>query len=119
MKTQTQIPIVLDEIEKIILAKMKEIDHDPVKSLKLTRILDSIERLLLEKNKRYGDSALNPLKVFSNIDPNNKLYVRLDEKLQRVMNSDHLRKNDIVDIIGYLVLVAIDEDWLDFDDLID
>ena len=45
--------------------------------------------------------------------------IRLDDKVKRVKNSKELRKNDIIDLTGYLVLLCIEKDWLNFDDLID
>jgi len=47
------------------------------------------------------------------------LLVRLDDKLKRVQNADELRKNDIADIIGYLILLCVNQGWDDFSDLID
>jgi len=49
----------------------------------------------------------------------NSIYVRIDDKLNRVINSDELRKNDVVDIAGYLVLLMVSKGWLDFDEFLD
>ena len=86
---------------------------------KITSICDGIKALLVEKNRRYGDSALAPLRVFSSLDPSQGIRVRLDDKLARVRNSETLRKNDIADLLGYLVLLCAAEGWTGFDDLID
>ena len=80
---------------------------------------DNIKKFLLEKNKRYGDSALNPVRIFSKLENDEQIKIRLDDKLSRIKNSDELRKNDIVDITGYLILLLISKDWNNFDDLID
>ena len=79
-------------------------------------ILSSINDMLNEKDKRYGNSALKPLKIFSK---HLEYGSRIDEKLARVKNSDELRKNDIADIIGGLVLICRDKGWEDFSDQID
>jgi len=81
-------------------------------------VLDSIQQVLIEKNKRYGNSALEPLKIFSKKDASQAILQRLDDKLSRIKNSEELRKNDIFDLMGYLVLLSISEKW-DFFDLID
>ena len=85
----------------------------------IKKVCRSLESLLLEKNKRYGDAAVNPKKFFSKLEGNEQIKVRLDDKLSRILNANELRKNDVSDILGYLVLLCISEGWLDFKDLID
>ncbi|MDC7221597.1 MAG: hypothetical protein PQJ59_16805 [Spirochaetales bacterium] len=87
-------------------------------------IYSSHEEMLMEKNKRYGDSALSPLVLFTkHITPGeaglNGILVRLDDKLSRVKNSEEIRKNDISDILGYLILLCKDRGWEDFSDQVD
>lgn len=86
---------------------------------KIKQTCDSLNRLLQEKNKRYGNSALEPLGIFNKKSASDGIMVRLDDKLMRVKNSDELRKNDVSDIMGYLVLLCVDKGWDNFDDLID
>lgn len=90
---------------------------------KIKKVLVSAEHLLQIKNRRYGDSMQKPVNVFvkakDNLTNDIALRKRLDEKLARIANADELRKNDVADIIGYLVLLCIDKDWLNFEDLID
>jgi hypothetical protein len=86
---------------------------------KLFGLFHSLQKILLEKNEQYGDSALNPINVFSKKNSKNSLLIRIDDKLSRVKNSDKLRKNDVCDLMGYLVLLCIDNGWTDFDDLKD
>jgi hypothetical protein len=88
---------------------------------KIDRLFFNFSEFLKEKNKRYGDSVINPVKVFSKVEPTNKACIRLDEKLQRIMNNDtsELRKNDVCDTFGYLALLMIDKGWLNFEEMID
>jgi len=86
---------------------------------KITEVYKSMNMVSLEKNRRYGDSALNGAKIFSKLDATPSICIRLDDKLSRVKNSETLRKNDISDIMGYLVLLSVSEGWLDFSDQID
>ena len=85
----------------------------------IEKVCNGMARLLSEKNKRYGNSALEPLRVFSQADAAEGIMVRIDDKLSRIKNADKLRKNDISDLIGYLVLLCIAQGWTGFDDLID
>lgn len=86
---------------------------------KIEQVTISLNNLLQAKNKNYGSSALEPLGIFNKNNSTEGIKVRLDDKLMRVKNSDILRKNDIADIMGYLVLLCVSEEWLNFDELID
>ena len=85
---------------------------------KIKQVINSLEQTLLEKNKRYGNSALEPINIFCKLDASNGIQQRLDDKLMRIKNSEQLRKNDVFDLMGYLVLLAVANDWK-FEDLID
>lgn len=86
---------------------------------KIDILFKNFSEFLIEKNKRYGDSALYPINVFSKQDSDSQICNRLDDKLSRIQNSEELRKNDICDTFGYLTLLMINNDWLDFNDLLD
>lgn len=63
---------------------------------------------LIKKNRAYGNSALNPCRIMSKADTLEQLYVRIDDKLNRLMNgSDYPGDNDIQDLIGYLILLQV------------
>lgn len=79
-------------------------------------IYNSLLRMQEAKDKAYGNSALKPLDIFAK---HHNYGARLDEKLARVQNSTELRKNDVADIIGGLVLICKDKGWTDFSDQID
>jgi Na+-translocating ferredoxin:NAD+ oxidoreductase RnfD subunit len=79
-------------------------------------IYNSLLQMQEAKDKAYGNSALKPLDIFAK---HHNYGARLDEKLSRVQNSSELRKNDVADIIGGLVLICKDKGWTNFDDLID
>lgn len=85
---------------------------------KIERVYDNLKALQLIKNQRYGDSALHPIKIFSESTSNEQLKARLDDKLSRIANGGYF-KNDLADIVGYLVLLLINEEWTEFEDLID
>lgn len=84
----------------------------------ITSVCDQIKEVLLEKNKRYGNAALNPEQIFSKLDSGSSILVRIDDKISRIKNSNSPRKNDVFDLIGYLTLYSVLQNW-DFKDLID
>jgi hypothetical protein len=78
---------------------------------KVSSYLLEIRELLISKNLKYGNSALEPLGVFSKLSAKEGLLVRIDDKLKRIKNGS-LEKDDedvINDLIGYLVLLKIDQ----------
>ena len=75
---------------------------------KIIDLCDKIAHLLVYKNQKYGDSAIHPKNIFYKGDNENSILIRLDDKISRIINNtDGIRTNDIVDIIGYLVLLLI------------
>ena len=80
------------------------------------KISNSIVSLLEHKNEKYGNSALEPLGIFGE---KCRVGKRIDEKLARVKNGEDLRKNDVVDVIGYLYLACIEKGWDDFEEFKD
>lgn len=79
-------------------------------------IANSIANVVSEKNKRYGNSVLQPLSIFKG---KCQAGDRLDDKLSRIKNSSILRKNDVADLMGYLMLTCKENGWTDFSDQID
>jgi hypothetical protein len=99
------------------MAEKKE-DLEISTSWKIGKITEELKKFLQEKNVRYGDSAVNPLNIFS-VHENTGIGQRLDDKLSRIKNAKELRKNDVVDMMGYLVLLCAKNNWITFQDLID
>lgn len=87
-------------------------------SWEIQKVTEGLNYLLQEKNKRYGNSALEPLDNIK-YTVEDGIKIRLSDKLKRVINSEELRKNDVADIIGYLILLCVNKEWLTFKDLID
>lgn len=73
----------------------------------IKNICNKISEILVYKNKMYGNSILEPKNIFYKGDSITSILIRLDDKIGRVTNSEVIRVNDIVDIIGYLVLLLI------------
>ena len=69
-----------------------------------------ITKMLQSKNDAYGDSALAPIRVFSKSDGQEQLKVRIDDKLNRLIQGNDSIESDkdvILDLVGYLVLLLI------------
>ena len=87
---------------------------------KIDILFNNFGNFLKEKNKRYGDSAISPMQLFSKLDASNSICIRIDDKLNRIKNSQEgLRKSDVCDLFGYLALFMIEKDWLTFGEEID
>lgn len=77
---------------------------------KIKNLCDKISEILIYKNKMYGNSVLEPKQIFYKGGYVDNILMRLDDKIGRIANTsggNPIRVNDIVDIIGYLVLLLI------------
>jgi hypothetical protein len=78
--------------------------------VKIAGLMDEIKTMLLAKNVQYGDSALQPVRVFSTADTTEQIKVRIDDKINRIVQGNDSMESDedvIKDLIGYLVLLLI------------
>ena len=80
------------------------------------KITDSIASILSYKNNKYGNSALSPINVFNG---KSKVGQRADDKISRIQNSEKLQKNDVADLLGYLILICQENGWDNFDEFKD
>lgn len=65
-----------------------------------------IAKLLINKNVSYGSSYSHPINIFSKSDPKEQLYIRIDDKLNRIKKGKEYASEDtVLDLIGYLVLL--------------
>ena len=112
-----KISALCDELRDYVLSKHNITDFSEIEEV--CDMCHELKKFLLVKNERYGDSALNPIKVFSKGTPGDKIDTRMDDKVSRIVKSEEQRKNDFVDLAGYLVLKCIDKGWTDFSDLLD
>jgi len=110
---------IKDELNKLLIEDNDGSTIITTFEKNLNSILNSIGKFLKEKNKRYGNSALEPSNMFFKGNSEEGLRIRIDDKLKRIKNSDVLRKNDIVDLIGYLIILCITKKWFTFDEFID
>jgi hypothetical protein len=102
---------------KMALGEYKSI-RDCIKS-PIENVCDNLKYFLLEKNRRYGNSALEPARIFSKADSSEQIKVRLDDKINRIKNSNEDRENDYLDLMGYIVLFMVKKGWDDFKKYLD
>ena len=77
---------------------------------KIRKTMKEVLDLLIAKNKQYGDSALNPTGIFAKGSAVDLIRIRIDDKLNRLLQGDDSIESDedvILDLIGYLVLLLI------------
>jgi hypothetical protein len=76
----------------------------------LNECLD-IAELLINKNKSYGSSYSHPINIFSKSNPKEQIYIRIDDKLNRIKKgSEYASEDTVLDLIGYLILLrTLDE----------
>lgn len=86
---------------------------------KIDAICKELAFFLKVKNFRYNDSARDPINICSNACPEDQINDRMDDKLRRIKQSDIHRKNDFVDLGGYIILKCDVNNWTDFKDLLD
>lgn len=81
----------------------------------IAAVCENIQDFLISKNRKYGDSAVKPQRVFSKATPEEAILVRMDDKLSRINNSDEIDQDDLFDLLGYGVLLAIVKGWTGYE----
>ena len=77
---------------------------------KIRAVIGEVLDLLIRKNKQYGNSALEPMGIFAKGSPEELIRVRIDDKLNRLLQGDDSIESDeyiVLDLIGYLTLLLI------------
>jgi ribosome-binding protein aMBF1 (putative translation factor) len=86
----------------------------PTTEQQIMEAAESVAAMLIDKNRRYGDSALNQLGIFNKSTTSGSISSRIDDKLARIKNSESLARDDLFDLIGYLVLLQIERGWVGY-----
>ena len=76
----------------------------------ITEVMNELRVLLINKNEQYGDSVLEPIRIFSKASIDEQVKVRIDDKINRLLQGDDSLESDedvIKDLIGYLVLFLL------------
>ena len=102
----TDIGVPLSNLRKAL----ELVDEMTESQLQIASMCEEMKDMLLQKNRQYGDSVLNPTRFFSHADQEEQIKVRIDDKLNRlVQGNDSLESDDdiIKDLIGYLTLLLV------------
>ncbi|MHA1809382.1 MAG: hypothetical protein ACTSYH_03615 [Candidatus Heimdallarchaeaceae archaeon] len=68
-------------------------------------VCKEIQEKLISKNRSYGNSIGNPVKCFSGASSEERINVRMDDKLSRLINGhSYENDDDEFDLLGYLIL---------------
>ena len=76
----------------------------------IRKTMDELRDFLIQKNEQYGDSVMNPIRIFSKADTDAGLRIRIDDKLNRLMQGNDSMESDedvVKDLIGYLALLLL------------
>ena len=76
----------------------------------IEKTMDEMKQFLLRKNHQYGDSVMSPIGIFSKAHSEEGLRIRIDDKLNRLLQGDDSMETDedvVKDLIGYLTLLLI------------
>lgn len=77
---------------------------------KIEKTMNEIRDFLIAKNEQYGDSVMKPIRIFSDASEAAGIRIRIDDKLNRLMQGNDNMETDedvIKDLIGYLALLLI------------
>jgi len=76
--------------------------------LKIREACGKMANFLIRKNESYGNSAFEPVGIFSQGNAEENLKVRIDDKLNRLMQGNEFAGDDTVkDLCGYLILLMV------------
>lgn len=95
------------------------VDFSSPVNISIRKTASALEDLLQYKNSKYGNSSIEPINIFSKSSAETGLLQRLDDKIARIKNSPEIRKNDVADMIGYLILLCVAKGWDNFDEFRD
>lgn len=89
-----------------------DVNDDKVRR-EIIMMCQKVRDLLLLKNHDYGSSFLRPLNVFANSDPLEGIRLRMDDKLNRIMNLKGkgalVEEDTYMDMAGYSILYLVAE----------
>lgn len=76
----------------------------------IAETMTELKQFLLDKNAQYGNSVFEPIRIFSTAKIDEQIRVRIDDKLNRLLQGNDSMESDedvIKDLIGYLVLLLV------------
>lgn len=111
MRERLELTLKFGILEKmashIVPDRIDEVTRDEIQSL-INHECSTLAEMLIQKNRSYGNSALMPIRFFSSLGWQSGLYVRMDDKVSRILNSpDSYSEDPVNDLLGYGILVRV------------
>lgn len=109
-KKTLDFPTAKDVYGKAMVKAYKNLGVRTSTAQKIQSECDKIKAFLIAKNEAYGDSAITPIRIFSQADASEQIKVRIDDKLNRLVQGTDTIETDedvIKDLIGYLILLMV------------
>jgi hypothetical protein len=91
---------------------VKETKHiNSIKGINYDKFIErnsDMINFLIDKNRKYGNAALNPVRFMSSTNKIEQIFVRIDDKLNRLINRQNDEDEDILlDLSGYFILLFV------------
>lgn len=94
--------------EQLVNARLTLLAERAPSGSEIVKVCIDMLEMLLEKNISYGNSALNPVNIFSKASTSEQILIRIDDKLNRIINDEEFKNEDTIsDLIGYLLLLQV------------
>ena len=84
-------------------------DLEAPSAIDILSVCVDLAMFLMGKNRKYGDSALAPLNILSNASPLEKIKVRMEDKLKRLVYGKVADEDTLMDLVGYWIIMKVAE----------
>jgi len=82
-------------------------DLDAPAAFDILKVCLSLFARLAKKNKAYGNSALKPRRILAKSSTVEQIYVRMDDKLNRLIEGEAAGEDPLFDMVGYWVILQV------------
>lgn len=99
------------KLQAFLVEHIDRSDLDAPAAFDILRVCLSLFARLAKKNKAYGNSALKPRRILAKSDAVEQIYVRMDDKLNRLLEGEAAGEDVLFDLVGYWVILQIALDY--------
>jgi hypothetical protein len=94
-------------MDATIDAALKDAPLDAPSAVEILEVCLDLAVFLMKKNAAYGNSALQPLRIMSKASAEEQIRVRMDDKLNRMVQGKADSEDPAQDFVGYWVLLRV------------
>jgi len=94
-------------MDATIDAALKDAPLDAPAAVEILEVCLDLAVFLMRKNAAYGNSALQPLRIMSKANAEEQIRVRMDDKLNRMVQGKTDSEDPAQDFVGYWVLLRV------------